>query len=372
MHVIASLLGAACFSVSSVIMYSALNIQRKIYNNSKRNILSDSRSSIVATVVLFLVSVIVTLIYYNAVGFNMISFLVAPDAQGSYSSMRLSTYAGDTYYGAGYVNQFKNVLLPLTSALISYWLYGRNRRLFVCFVIPVTLFNLFALMGTGQRTYLVLATLSLLFGFLLLSKGSRFRVFNYKSTIVLAGVVGIFVLMTGAYQTSGGTIGDMIFFSLRRIFFAQQWAGLEAFRYIYYRPNAWFQEWFQSMAGLLPGNRGSSLANEIHAIMFGSLKGTAPPTVVGSAYHNGGLLGVAIFFTIIGVAYAAVYSSYLTSPRTAARTMTYGAIFLYLVTYLVGSPRFMFDNGVFTLFILLAIYGPARSTRRRAEVRPFI
>ncbi|WP_144389517.1 hypothetical protein [Pigmentiphaga sp. NML080357] len=210
-------------------------------------------------------------------------------------------------------------------------------------------------------TYLVFATVSIVFGLFLLFIGTGIKIINRKMLVAIFGAAALYVFMTGQYQGEGQGLGEVMFLSLRRIFFAQQWAGLEAFRYIYDRPIVWFHEWAESIAGILPGNRGSTLANEIHNVMFGSFGGTAPPTVFGSAYYNGGFLGIVLFFSAAGFLYTGIYARFLSGPRTASRAMTYGAIFFYLTTYFVGSPKYLFDNGVITLLVLLLIY---RFTRR--------
>lgn len=211
-----------------------------------------------------------------------------------------------------------------------------------------------AVAGTGQRTYLVFAFCATLFGNILYNLGrkKKYKIKMFISSMIL--FVG-FSMMTALYRQTEGDIVQSVMLSIERIVFSQQWAGLEAFRFIYDRPIVWLQEWGDSIMGLLPGHRGSILANEIHNYMFQSFRGSAPPTLIGSAYYNGGIALVIATFAFLGFLYSYTYGLFLGGTRSPARCFGYGALFFYLTTFFVGTIKYPFDNGVvaFVLFLFL-------------------
>src|SRR5699024_10242802 len=78
-----------------------------------------------------------------------------------------------------------------------------------------------------------------------------------------------------------------------RISTANQSSGVIGFRHIYdLGPLNDGSEWAQSLAGILPGQRGSTLQNEIFEIRYGSDRGTSPPSIWGSIFYNFGPIGV--------------------------------------------------------------------------------
>lgn len=97
------------------------------------------------------------------------------------------------------------------------------------------------------------------------------------------------------------------------------------------------------------------LSNEIHEILYGTSRGTAPLSPVGSAYYNGGIVGVILLFASLGVVYTCIYYRYLTGARSVARSMTYGFIFFYLSIYVVDAPINLLENGVLTFLLLLLL-----------------
>jgi hypothetical protein len=89
--------------------------------------------------------------------------------------------------------------------------------------------------------------------------------------------------------------------------------------------------------------------------MFQSYRGTAPPTLIGSAYHNGGFILVAVTFFVLSLIYSYLYELFLNGKRSLSRCFGYGALFFYLTTFFVGTIKYPFDNGVVAFLIFLLI-----------------
>ncbi len=301
---------------------------------------------------MLLVAVGVTILYYQLLGYNLFVDILLGRGIDDYSALRLAAYSGDQYFAPGYVNQFKNVLLPLCVLVLVAWAVfdgsRRRARLLVAVGAP---FCLYALLGTGQRAFLVYTFVAALFGIRTLTAIPRRYLMAVGSVVTAA-----FALMTFYYQRS--QISDSLVFDLvrtmaARLFYLQQEGGLVGFRYVYELDVVWFREWFADLAGILPSNSGSSLAHDVHELMYGSSVGTVPVSTVGSAYYNGGVVAVVGMFVALGVAYTALYDRFVDGRRTIARCLTYGALFFYLSIFVSGGPSGPINDGVITLMVVL-------------------
>lgn len=314
----------------------------------------------------FVFSVVVTIAYYVIIGYNMVFLIFGGGGVEDYSTMRLNTYSGSDYFAPGYVNQFKNVLLPIATVSIMYWFWEARRKVellaFSLFAVP---FLVYALAGTGQRGYLFFTGVSIVLAFVLHNVGGRFRILSPRIIALAVPVLVLFGLMTISYYERGDqglaqVAGDIVI----RFTTIQQEGALVGFHYVDSLPIAWFTEWGKAFAGVLPGMEGSTMAHEVHAIMYGTARGTVPLSTVGSAYHNGGLIGVIMLFSLTGFFYAKLYTMFLNGEREIVRSLTFGFLFFYLIIYLVDSPAILLDNGVVTALLFLALI---KTFRERAE-----
>ncbi|MBX9574771.1 MAG: oligosaccharide repeat unit polymerase [Caulobacteraceae bacterium] len=302
---------------------------------------------------IMVISIAVTIIYYQAVGYNIIVQLLVGGVS-DYSTERLATYSGEDYFAPGYVNQFKNVLLPISVAAVGFWIWrAGNRTAFAAYCAVMGPVTILALAGTGQRGYLFYTTAAFLMSFVLHWSG-RARLRLGKVAVFASPVVVVFLFMTSIYygRESGGVLtalGD----TMKRFTTYQQESGLVGFDYVLTLPIQNFAEWGKALLGIIPGQEGSRLSHDVHAIMFGTDRGTAPLTPVGSAYHNAGMPGVIMLYGLLGLAYASAYRRYVSGPRTVIRSLSYGFMFLYLALYLAESPIALIDNGVLAICLLL-------------------
>lgn len=340
----------------SVIIYTVFGLLSVLNNKwslSYRNwyskpIINENKSQKLIVVSIFIISVLATVYYYYIVGANMLLLMLAGSVIDDFSTLRLSFYSGDEYFAPGYFNQFKNVLLPVSGTIIALWLKNGKRYIFLCFFIPILIISL---MGTGQRIYIMGFFISILFtGYIF---NSNFHI-NIKTLIFGAVVLILFGWLTTIYQShlQSNSIFNVLSSISHRIFITQQHGALVGFEEIFTRDIVWFREWWQSVIGILPGRSGSMLSHEIHAIIYGSFRGTAPLSPVGSAYHNGGVFGVILLYSILGILYSKLIFNLFNNKKTVSNIVIYGFIFYYLSSYVAGSPVALIDNGVLTLFIL--------------------
>ncbi|MEA1014478.1 O-antigen polymerase [Sphingosinicella sp. LY1275] len=346
-----------CFIAASALVIISPAAKAAYISFSQRDFSSPRPDEVAICVLVFIVSCVVTIAYYNAVGYNLFFLLLSGNIGSDYSDLRLATYSGDNYLAPGYANQFKNVLLPLTAMTIALWLkQSRNRVLFYIFSGCAAVGVAIALLGTGQRSYLVYTFFALSFGFILHNIGIKSSIKLRHFILPLIPVVGLLGLMTGAYAGVGEDGPSAILSKiLERFTTIQQEGALFGFNYIYPMKTVWFAEWVSGFKGLMPGVEGSSLAHDIHKVMYGSDRGTVPLSSVGSAYYNGGVLGVVLLFFALGFLYSHLYLRFLRGERALLRSVTYGFMFFYLTIYVVDSPINLVDNGVVTIALLLVL-----------------
>ena len=302
---------------------------------------------------LLIVCILISSVYYYFVGRILFieAFLSLISGQGQLddvAGMRLDAYAGDRYLAPGYVNQFKNVLLPLLLAFLGarYILLKRKSDLWTAlFLSP---FSLIFLVGTGQRAafFWVFCILSIFFwGVLPRKSGRRANILLMMGAVLL---LSILTVILGRVSQDANPLSSLF----ERIFHDNQISGVVAFRYLYDLPTCWGSEWGERLVGLLPGYRGSTLDNDIFSIMYVSRRGTSPPTIWGSAWYNFGYIGVIVFGFSLGTIYQLIYRRLLSKPRTLFRQLIYAAFTIILGLWLAGGPDTLANTGLVTICML--------------------
>ena len=143
-----------------------------------------------------------------------------------------------------------------------------------------------------------------------------------------------------------------------RVLLANQGSAVFGFRYIdNYTQVQDGREWVKSMTGVLPGRGGSDLVNRIFAYRYGDDRGSSPPSIWGSIYHNFGVIGIAIGPLVLGFLVAG-----LTRLGTRLRRydsmelMGIAGVFTVTGFWVAGSPLFLFNNGII-VYTLLWLFG---------------
>lgn len=320
-------------------------------------------------------SALVTVIYYALVGHNFVAILIQGGTIENYSDMRLKGYGGEQYYAPGYANQFKNVLLPVgLSILAMQALYtGKKRKLYVYLALGLP-FVIYALLGTGQRAFIVHASIAFVFGLSLLM-GGRSDQRNLPWPVLLTGAAFVFILFSlfsylyheASIKDSGhenlvvATVNNVF----NRIFFVNQEQGLIGFRYLHALNRHDATEWLKELWGISPFYSYKAISHEIFYHLYLTDRGTAPLTVVGNAYYSGGTIGLATYAFLMGFGYTIAYYMAINGKRTIYRAMVYGPLCYYLSLNTAGSPMTLFNRGVVALFIMLWISNFLAPDRKR-------
>lgn len=362
-HVYITMLTPIFLTLGSILVRSITNLDSRYKSFWIKETILENKADVYKLVFIFVFCVLITILYYIAVGYNLF-FLALQGGGGDFTTMRLQAYAGDSYFAPGYVNQFKNTLLPLISFSLIFYFKGRYfHKPLVIFVI---FFLTYALLGTGQRTFLVTSLLMFIVVAISIRRGNLDL---RKLAIPIIGSVFIFIFLSSLLGRSDeGSFLSGIEALIHRIFASNQISSVYGFRYIYEQEIVWGAEWGKSFAGLLPGVRGSDLSNRIHYILFNSDRGTAPLSIWGSVYHNFGFIGTVIVAFLMGVFYKLLYLRFISGKYSIFRVSTYSALFLYLSIWIAGSPVQLLNNGLAAVLLLLIILKLRLKTKNETSI----
>lgn len=319
---------------------------------------------------LIAVSIFITIGYFVAIGHSAFIDGLANTFAGAHNDvtqLRIDSYSGSKYFFPGYVNQFKNVLLPaLVTVVLTYRIRVRRFRLLTS--APLVLIALFGLVGTNQRGALILFLITLVVYLYLLNMG-RF------STRVILPVVGagVFMVLATIGLARGSDVHGDVGIGHRvavvadqiggRAFRDQQVAAVAGFRYIDPRPIQYGRQWLDAAIGLTPMSRGSDLDFKIFETQYGSMRGTSPPSIWGSVFHNFGWPGVLVFPGLIAAGLVWVTRQGLRSvERTPLEVIGIAGTFSCLGMWAAGDPTFLLNAGV-AVYIALWWWGSARRSR---------
>lgn len=344
---------------------------------NQRTEVEESFTFAVTASVILLVSVAVTVAYYRAVGVNIfldsaLSYLRSGQGLDDPAALRRQFYAGDEYFAPGYVNQFKNILLPLCTLYLGfrYRLAGKRRDSVLFWgLLPVTIV---ALLGTGQRGPLIdVALIAMVYGVAVLPRKTarRFAFTAALLTLTLFGIATLF-LNRGVHGEKGnGSLTAVAAETWERVSWGNQAAAVAGFRYVYERPVVWGADWFASAASVIPRSIFpdkpiSTLSLEIFEQLFYSRSGTAPASIWGSVWYNFGPFGLIFVPFIIGVLYHHLYGSLVRGRKILARLGVYAGLTIVLGFWEVGGIETLLNRGLLAL-VLLAFLIRLRFHKRR-------
>ena len=151
-----------------------------------------------------------------------------------------------------------------------------------------------------------------------------------------------------------------------RLFSDNQTSALVGFRYIYDQTVQFGAEWLTDILGILPGEyKGSDLANRVHALLYGSDRGTSPVSLWGSVYYNWGWFGILLFPPLLSFVYCVISKRFLKRPNyTSLEIAGYAFSFYILGAWIASGPMQLVNNGIVACAVLIFGLRFQRSLRR--------
>jgi oligosaccharide repeat unit polymerase len=325
---------------------------------------------------LILFSIAVTAGYFASIGY--IAFFeslqaLASDTGEDLAGLRLESYAGSRYFFPGYVNQFKNALLPALTIVALIWMFHFKRRGRVIVAVLLVPTVLVALLGTGQRGAFVLAmAVSLVSAYLVAPRS--FRKFALRIGLVGIGLFFVTTVASGRATTElreatglGGQIGVLFEQLAFRLLGSNQTSSVTGFRYVHELQIAPGSEWLQAFVGLLPGQTGSDLSNRIFAVLYGGTRGTAPLSLWGSTYHNFGLPGSIIIAAVIAIILCGIATKINATKHTnLIQLLGMAGVTVTLGTWIADGPVAPLNSGL-VMYIIVWWWGSRREKKLATE-----
>ena len=312
---------------------------------------------------LVLFSVMISVLYFIAVGYNVfllgiINLFSGGGVVENVSDLRMASYNSDmtgNYYYPGYVNQFKDTLLPIS--LFYLWAKRRiiqRRKLFLKYVLTfLSLVSVVLILGTGQRGAFVLAMLQGgAFLMVVSNQKERRKIIIFGASFLMSFMI-LSTFMIGRTSSGVFNLGESLSAIWWRIASANQTGAVIGFREIIYKePAQWGAEFWQSIVGLLPGVRGSMLSNRIAQKIWGGY-GTAPPSNWGAIYYDFHWFGLVLIPAIFSIFIKYLYSRFYQKEKVLFRVLVYVAGFVILGTWIAGNlVNYYFNVGLFAIVLL--------------------
>lgn len=323
-------------------------------------------------------SVVVTIVYYQLVGYNIFllslsAFITGSDPISNVGSLRLQAYSGDRYLAPGYVNQFKNIFLPLITTYFALrFALKRERRDAVVAAVGAPI-AIAGLLGTGQRTAFIVAALIALFAANATLPRDRVRRINVLAAVAIPVFILVSTAILGRTTSrvgSGSDLAALVSELVTRVTRDQQIGSVVGFRYIANRPIAMGTDWIDDLAGVLPGRPGSSLPHEVFALMYGTDRGTAPISLWDSIWYNFGFPGVIVIAIALGFAYERAYQRLYRGPRSLFRLLAYAAASIILGMWVAGTPATLLNTGLVAVVVVHTATRRFQRTARWASHAP--
>lgn len=179
-----------------------------------------------------------------------------------------------------------------------------------------------------------------------------------KTTLITIACIFLFLFSISSYllgRSEQFSIADSLSALAVRIFSDNQTSAVVGFRYVYEQPIQFGGEWLTDILGILPGEfKGSDLANRIHAIIYGSDRGTAPVSLWGSVYHNWGWFGIFVFPPFLAFAYSGVSRAFL-GRRDRSTLEVAGCAFAFYIfaAWIASGPMQLINNGLVACALLI-------------------
>jgi oligosaccharide repeat unit polymerase len=354
LYAVLFLLATTFFIIGAALRFSQSQVSTLYRDFFTRDVESDSIDSLLGFYFMTVLAVIVTYSYYRMIGYNLLLDVLLGRDILDFVTARLATYSGDIYYAPGYVNQFKNALLPLCVSVIIVFISRSIKSNIRYFWIAALVFGLLlALLGTGQRAPMIYALMAAVFSASLVTQLPSKKIISRVLVVII--IFGGFSVLNS--RTDDASLLGSLSSLLVRVFMVEQTEGILSFKYMASIKSVYLYEWLEGFMGISPWHKGSYLAHQTFEHLHGTDRGTSAITLVASAYHNGGMLLVVLFYFFTGYLFSSAYIKFLSGRKTILRCFGYGHIFFIFSVFVSTGPILLVNKGMLMFMLFLAIRG---------------
>lgn len=377
-HLACMLAGLGTFLAGHGLLYKRLKIrqQERFQGHGRSTLYVENWSAFNMLIYgAAFVSIVISFFYYLAVGYNLfldtVMSVIRGQDLGDSVSLRLAAYSGERYFFPGYVNQFKNVLLPLCVIFVvtRYLIYRNRRDLFLSLLlVPI---SIIMILGTGQRgAFLTAVAIAVISMSMSISRRKKVVVVSIILPLLLAGyMINSYASgRIGADDSPPSVFSDIV----QRIGMSNQVSGIAGFELVYKRYYPTQNEWTDELLNVLPGRSEKKLNNNamlIFSMLYGSSRGTAPLSLWGSIFNSFGFPGIIVVPFLMGVIYCFLYHRFLRGRDSLFRRLLWTAAAFNLGTWIAGGPLHLFNSGVITIGLLSIAYSLMVPRRQAAGAR---
>jgi len=340
---------------------------------------NDLRGVRLAGVVLVgVVSIAVTVLYFTRLGFfvpaaALSTFVSAgPDSMMKvYNSLRSASTTGE-YLGLGYVIQFKNCLLPLTTLLLYYRARVRPSLGIRVLVLAFALATALASVGTGARFPLAFLGAS----FLILGVARLMEPLRLARRTVVVLVVLFLVLLSSLTLMMGArgnrTLDLPVLWApyqvVERVFIGPSVERFHVYElYLSEQEPQWGRGTLRELRNVLPGRAPLTLTNRLHQMLYGSPRGNVSLDYWGAVWYDFHWFGT-LFAFFHGFLLNAFYVGILRGRKRLSRVVVllYAGIVLGFAT----DPQVLLLRGFLTCFLFLGCLSAMEWVAELGRPRP--
>ncbi len=324
------------------------------------------------SLVLLMSSLILSVYYYYVAGGNLFlsQFIGEVDVKdaATMATLRLGYYSGDRYLAPGYINQFKNTILPTLLGIYCAGALSGHQRRWVAMVLALVTIPL--LLGTGQRAPVLVALLIVVGVVMGVARPSRQRRLLLLAVFVVCmALLSVATLNLRRIERGGGPSDQAVAITRAlggRLFVTNQLGGLVGYLYVRRLPIQLGAEWVEGLKSISPGQARSGVANQIHRELYGTYRGTAPLSLWGSTWHNFGFVGSLIVAMMLAFFHHIWFQSLFAEPKSVLTTPWRITATLLLGYWFTGGPMTLVNAGWVTAMLL---WGLGRLLRARISSR---
>lgn len=349
-----------------VFLGNHINVVFVIDKNQRNKQLKELAYNSTRMMIICIILMVVSMVFFarNGNAFIMSIRLFLSGASENIIELRRSITRAR---GSGFIYIFRIYIIPYI--VLYYILYGEKKeRILGVTLLPITLLLTVASGQRGGLAYVItMMTISIIMNNHYVNKK---RVIQNTTFIfvLLFSILGFTLLTIFNGRVSGGNIRGAV---VNRFIFDNQGADLSSFRHVIYGSGVKYgYEWLMNLLNIIPGFSSPGfhgLASETFKAIYGSYRGTAPPSIWGSMYYNWGFVGTVFWSFLLGILFRMVYLQFKKYNINTRSIHYFAFLFFTLGSWFADGPQYLF-NGGFLELIAVSWFLSIHATKNDYEI----